>query len=121
MSEHYAEPQMYVAPQQVQQSNELWLTRIFERFGVNRLNGEHFDRRSLWRAPELLLSQTCGYPLMTELRGQVHLIGRPRYELLHSSAGDRSLLLTSENNPFTALADFYDSRGVLMVVTPTPA
>jgi len=114
MSEHYAELQMYVAPQQVQQANELWLTRIFERLGVNRRNAEHLDLRSLWRAPELLLSQTCGYPLMTELRGRVQLIGRPRYELLHSSAGEHcSLLLTRDDNPRTTLADFYGSRGVI--------
>lgn len=114
MTEHYAELQMYVAPQQIQQANELWLARIFERLGVTRRNARHLELRSLWRAPELLLSQTCGYPLMVELRGQVKLIGRPRYELIHSSAGSHcSLLLTRGDNPRTVLADFYDSRGVI--------
>lgn len=114
MSDHYAELLMYVAPQQVQQANEQWLTRILQRLGANRLSAEHLDLRSLWRAPQLLVTQTCGYPLMTELRGQVQLIGRPRYELPHSSAGEHcSLLLTRDDNPRTALADFYDSRGVI--------
>jgi ABC-type phosphate/phosphonate transport system substrate-binding protein len=114
MSDHYAELLMYVAPQQVQQANEQWLARILERLAASRRSAGQLDLRSVWRAPELLLSQTCGYPLMTELRGQVRLIGRPRYELPHSSAGNHcSLLLTREDNPRRALADFYDSRGVI--------
>src|SRR5476651_468223 len=114
MSERYAELLMYVAPQQVQQANERWLSRILERLGVLRRTAGHLDLRALWRAPELLLTQTCGYQLMTELRGQVQVLGRPRYELPHSSAGTHcSLLLTRDDNPRTALADFYNSRGVI--------
>ncbi|MBK5408467.1 PhnD/SsuA/transferrin family substrate-binding protein [Pseudomonas sp. TH34] len=114
MSDRYAELLMYVAPQEVQQANERWLSRILERLGLTRRNAEHLDLRSLWRAPELLLTQTCGYPLMTELRGQVQVIGRPRYELPHSSGGQHcSLLLTRDDNPRTALADFHNSRGVI--------
>ncbi|MDY7535014.1 PhnD/SsuA/transferrin family substrate-binding protein [Pseudomonas sp. Bout1] len=114
MTDRYAELLMYVAPQQVQQANEVWLSRILERLGATRRTAEHLDLRALWRAPELLLTQTCGYPLMTELRGQVQVIGRPRYELPHSSAGTHcSLLLTRDDNPRSALADFYNSRGVI--------
>lgn len=114
MSDRYAELLMYVAPQKVQQANERWLSRILERLGLTRRNAEHLDLRSLWRAPELLLTQTCGYPLMTELRGQVQVIGRPRYELPHSSGGQHcSLLLTRDDDPRTALADFHNSRGVI--------
>jgi ABC-type phosphate/phosphonate transport system substrate-binding protein len=32
-----------------------------------------------WLAPDLLLSQTCGYPLMTSLRGRVTLLCTPAY------------------------------------------
>ncbi len=114
MSEHYAELLMYVAPQQVLEANEQWLARILERLDVTRRTADGLDLLSLWRAPELLLTQTCGYPLMTQLRGQVRLIGRPRYELPDSSAGNHcSLLLTRDDNPRTTLADFYDSRGVI--------
>jgi ABC-type phosphate/phosphonate transport system substrate-binding protein len=114
MSEHYAELLMYVAPQQVLEANEQWLARILERLDVTRRTADGLDLLSLWRAPELLLAQTCGYPLMTQLRGQVRLIGRPRYELPDSSAGNHcSLLLTRDDNPRTTLTDFYDSRGVI--------
>lgn len=114
MSEHYAELLMYVAPEAVQQANQEWLARIFERLNLIRRNADHLDLHGLWLAPELLVTQTCGYPLMTQLRGQVRVIGRPRYELAHSSNGEHcSLLLTRDDNPRVALADFYNSRGVI--------
>jgi ABC-type phosphate/phosphonate transport system substrate-binding protein len=114
MSDHYAELLMYVAPAAVQQANQQWLMRILERLGLSRRNADHLDLHSLWLAPELLVSQTCGYPLMTQLRGQVRVIGRPRYELPYSSHGDHcSLLLTRDDNPRTTLADFHNSRGVI--------
>ncbi|MCR9113842.1 MAG: PhnD/SsuA/transferrin family substrate-binding protein [Rhodobacteraceae bacterium] len=34
-----------------------------------------------WRAPDLVLSQTCGYPYRARLHGQVHLVGTPDYGL----------------------------------------
>ena len=37
------------------------------------------DLHAHWRSPDLLLSQTCGYPLATALRDQVRLVGTPRY------------------------------------------
>ncbi|AVE05373.1 phosphate ABC transporter substrate-binding protein [Pseudomonas palleroniana] len=114
MSEHYAELRMYVAPEAIQQANDQWLTRIFEHLALRRLNADHLDLPGVWLAPQLLMAQTCGYPLMTQLRGQVRVIGRPRYELPHSSGGEHcSLLLTRDDNPRHTLADFYNSRGVI--------
>ena len=114
MSEHYAELLMYVAPEPIQQANQQWITRILEQLNLRRLNADHLDLHGLWLAPELLVTQTCGYPLMTQLRGQVRVIGRPRYELPHSSSGEHcSLLLTRDANPRRALVDFYNSRGVI--------
>ena len=37
------------------------------------------DHLGHWREHELLLSQSCGFPLMTELAGQVRLVGAFRY------------------------------------------
>ena len=114
MSEHYAELLMYVAPEPIQQANQQWLARVFERLDLKRRNADHLNLPGLWRASELLVSQTCGYPLMTQLRGQVRIIGRPRYELAHSSGGEHcSLLLTRTDNPRRTLAEFYNSRGVI--------
>lgn len=114
MSEHYAELRMYVAPEQIEQANQQWLARILERLKLRRLSAGQLDLPGLWLAPELLVTQTCGYPLMTQLRGQVRVIGRPRYELPHSSDGEHcSLLLTRDDNPRISLAQFYNSRGVI--------
>jgi ABC-type phosphate/phosphonate transport system substrate-binding protein len=35
--------------------------------------------REVWRDPALFLSQTCGYPLVHELRGRVRVVATPRY------------------------------------------
>ena len=114
MSEHYAELRMYVAPQQIEQANQQWLARVLEHLNLRRLNADHLDLPGLWLAPELLVTQTCGYPLMTQLRGQVRVIGRPCYALPHSSDGEHcSLLLTRDDNPRMSLAQFYNSRGVI--------
>jgi ABC-type phosphate/phosphonate transport system substrate-binding protein len=114
MLSRYAELLMYVAPEQIRLANEQWLARILERLGVNRRSAEGLELMQLWLAPQLLLTQTCGYPLMTALRGQVRVIGRPRYELPDSSGGNHcSLLLTRANEPRRTLAALFDSRGVI--------
>jgi len=38
------------------------------------------DLPAHWLAPRLLLSQTCGYPLMTALHGRVRLVAVPAYD-----------------------------------------
>lgn len=114
MSDHYAELRMYVAPEPIEQANQQWIARILDHLNLGRRNADHLDLHGLWLAAELLLTQTCGYPLMTQLRGQVRVIGRPCYELPHSSQGEHcSLLLTRDDNPRHTLADFYNSRGVI--------
>lgn len=37
------------------------------------------DLLAHWRRPDLLLSQTCGFPLVTSLAGQVRYVATPRY------------------------------------------
>ena len=37
------------------------------------------DLKAAWRDPQLFFSQTCGYPLMTELRGAVRVVATPCY------------------------------------------
>jgi ABC-type phosphate/phosphonate transport system substrate-binding protein len=114
MTQHIAELLMYVAPAQIRQANERWLTRILERLNATRRDAEGLSLPELWLSPQLLLTQTCGYPLMTTLRGQVRVLGRPRYELPDSTGGNHcSLLLTRADNPRQALPDFRDSRGVI--------
>ena len=114
MPGRYAELAMYVAPQPVQVASEQWLTRIVALLDAPRRDGRGLELLELFRSPDLLLTQTCGYPLMTLLRGQVQLVGRPRYELNDSSAGNHcSLIVSRATDPRIDLADFKGSRGVI--------
>lgn len=114
MTRHLAELLMYTAPEPIRQANEIWLTQILERLGITRRTAEGLSLTDLWLPPDLLLTQTCGYPLMTALRGKVRVLGRPRYELLHASGGNHcSLLLSRADDLRRSLPDFLGSRGVI--------
>lgn len=114
MAQHIAELLMYTAPEPIRQANERWLARILEKLGVTRRNADSLSLAQLWLSPDLLLTQTCGYPLMTALRGRVRVLGRPHYELPDSSGGTHcSLLLSRANDPRDSLIAFRDSRGVI--------
>lgn len=59
-----------------------------------------------WRAEDLLLSQTCGYPLTTQLP-QVQVVGQFHYTASGCEGGDyRSLLIVRNGDVSTSLADF---------------
>ncbi|BDA83481.1 phosphate ABC transporter substrate-binding protein [Aureimonas sp. SA4125] len=64
------------------------------------------DLPSHWTAPNLLLSQTCGYPLTHGLEGRVQIVGTPCYDApgcegpLYSSA-----FVVREGDPAETLAD----------------
>jgi ABC-type phosphate/phosphonate transport system substrate-binding protein len=114
MTQHFAELLMYTAPEPIHQANERWLTRILEHLGDTRRDAEGLSLLDLWLSPHLLLTQTCGYPLMTALRGKVRVLGRPRYELPDSSGGNHcSLILGRIEDARRTLPEFRDSRGVI--------
>lgn len=65
------------------------------------------DLAQHWLDPGLLLSQTCGYPLVTRLAGQVRLVGTFRYQVRGSNnQGCRSQLMARADDGGRALADF---------------
>ena len=114
MTQHHTELLMYIAPEPIRAANERWIARILEQLGHTRLSAEGLSLPQLWLSPDLLLTQTCGYPLMTALRGQVRIVGRPRYELPDASAGNHcSLIISRVDDPRKTLADFHNSRGVI--------
>lgn len=58
-----------------------------------------------WRNPMLLLSQTCGYPLVTTLDAQVRVVATPCYSAPGcSGAWMRSALVVREEDPAENLA-----------------
>jgi ABC-type phosphate/phosphonate transport system substrate-binding protein len=115
MPQGFAELLMYVAPQRVHDAQETWLARTLELLGAERLPlDDTTDLKGLWRSSHLLLSQTCGYPLITQLRGQVQIIGRPVYQLPHASEGNHcSLIVARDDDTRHELIDFRGSRGLV--------
>lgn len=114
MSQGFAELRMYVAPPRVQSAQQAWMTRVLELLSAERLEAHGLDLKQLWLSPALLITQTCGYPLMTALRGQVQVVGRPVYQLPNSSGGNHcSLLVARSDDPRQQLEDFRGSHGLL--------
>jgi len=114
MAQGFAELRMYVAPERLLQAQEQWLGRVLELLAVERLDAQALDLKLLWLSPRLLLTQTCGYPLMTQLPGKVQVVGRPVYELPNSSGGNHcSLIVARADDPRESLTAFRGSHGLI--------
>lgn len=60
-----------------------------------------------WEHPMMLLSQTCGYPYRTRLKGKVALVGTPDYAVEDCPPGFyRSVLVTRDASARYSLSDF---------------
>ena len=60
-----------------------------------------------WESPDLVLSQTCGYPFRARLQGRVTYIGTPDYGVAGCPPGHyRSLFVVRADDPRQTLADF---------------
>ncbi len=66
---------------------------------------------AIWADPALLLGQTCGYPLVTSLRGRVTLVATPCYCAPGCEAGRyRSAVIVRAADPARALPDLRGRR-----------
>ncbi len=75
---------MYDLPEIEVATNAWWrgLARAFRREGIVDVPDELWrgaNYRDPWTRHDLLLSQTCGYPLIHELRGKATLVATPCY------------------------------------------
>lgn len=69
------------------------------------------ELHGFWRRPNLLMSQTCGYPLMHGLHEQVQLIATPRFDAPGcEGAHYSSVLVTRSDAPFDTLASLRGAR-----------
>lgn len=60
-----------------------------------------------WRSPDLVFSQTCGFPFRSRLYGQVTLVGTPDYGVEGCAPGYySSVFVARADDPRAALADF---------------
>jgi ABC-type phosphate/phosphonate transport system substrate-binding protein len=102
---------MYDLPELAWANDALW-TGLAERLRAAGVEGvpDRLARgaplASLWTDPDLLLAQTCGYPLVKALAGKVQLVATPRY---HARGCDgpfhRSAVVVRTENTASGLAD----------------
>lgn len=60
-----------------------------------------------WQSPDLILSQTCGYPFRARLHGQVAYVGTPDFGVEGCPPGYyRSVFVARVDDPRACLADF---------------
>ena len=65
------------------------------------------DLASLWRSPNLLFGQTCGYPYVKDLRDSVALIATPEYDFPGcDGASHRSFVVCRANDRRLSLESF---------------
>lgn len=64
-----------------------------------------------WLSPDLLLSQTCGYPYRVRLHGKVNLVGTPDHGLDGCPPGHYcSVFVARADDPRASFADFAGAR-----------
>ncbi|MFL9960269.1 PhnD/SsuA/transferrin family substrate-binding protein [Paraburkholderia sediminicola] len=83
-----------------------WLDDVLRRVKpACRIVEPDEELHGFWRRPNLLLSQTCGYPLMRGLHEQVQLIATPRFDAPGcEGAHYSSMLVTRADAQFDTLA-----------------
>ena len=94
----------------------LWalLRHALATHGIKRLPADLTwpeDYHAHWQAPDLLLSQTCGYPLTHALAGQVQLVGCFSYDAPQCEGiFCRSVLVARDEHAHLALEGFRGLR-----------
>ena len=64
-----------------------------------------------WTSPSLLLGQTCGYPLLTQLKESVQLVATPHYAAEGcEGAYHRAAIVVRSDSPFASIDDLRGSR-----------
>ncbi|PVM86013.1 phosphate/phosphite/phosphonate ABC transporter substrate-binding protein [Caulobacter radicis] len=109
---------MYDLPELREANDQLWsaIARRLKARGVRapaRLSRDE-PLENVWRNPDLLLAQTCGYPLAKQLKGAVRVLATPRYRAAGcDGALHRSAILVRAEDPAANLADLRGQRCAL--------
>ena len=102
---------MYDLPDVTAATDAWWagLARAMRREGIEDVPDglrRDDDVKPTWRAPDLLFSQTCGYPLMHEFAGQLRVVATPHFDC-PGCEGPRycSLVIVRADDTASALDD----------------
>ena len=93
---------MYDWPEFTQATNRLW-TSIRDNFSKAGIDAPaSLDRTAppaeSWLSPKLLLSQTCGLPLIADLSEKVKVLGSFAYHGIEPAGSYHSVIITQANN-----------------------
>ena len=107
----FASLPMYDRPEVQGANDRLWQsirTRLGEGPETLTRSGDLWDH---WARPDLILSQTCGYPYRARLHGKVTLVGTPDYGLEGCPPGHYcSVIVVRADDPRDDPAAFTEAR-----------
>lgn len=111
--------QMYWTPT-LSGAVEAWWRGLSAHLGAQGVGGipatlsQPEDIYSIWRAPGLVFSQTCGGPLVTQLGDSVRVIGTPAYDTPYSAGiRYRSAIVVRPDDEARDLADLRGRRAAI--------
>ena len=103
----------------LQAQTDAWWAALARAFRAEGLQGvpdileRGGDAAALWLSPDLLFSQTCGYPLTHALKGRVTLLATPEYDCPGCEGGFYfSEILVREDADYGDLAALKGARAV---------
>jgi ABC-type phosphate/phosphonate transport system substrate-binding protein len=92
-------------------TDALW-SAIAHHLGLSIALTRDADLDAIWTAPDLLLAQTCGYPLTTRLDARV--VATPIYDAPGcQGAWHRSAIIVRHDDPAATLADLAGRRAAI--------
>ena len=99
---------MYDRPETVEANDRFWqLLRVKLPTGAPRaLTRNVTDLMSHWQAPDLILSQTCGFPYRAKLAGKVSLVATPVLALDCPTGHYYSVIIAHKDRAGAPLAHF---------------
>jgi ABC-type phosphate/phosphonate transport system substrate-binding protein len=102
---------MYDLPEAAPHTDTWWrgLAAAMREAGIRDVP-DHLERgdnhTATWVSPDLLFSQTCGYPLTHAYRGRLSLVATPIYAVPGCQDTDyRSFVMVRRSDPATRIAD----------------
>ncbi len=106
---------MYDWPEIREATDSLWraIRRQLQERGIEAAEALNrgSDPEALWTNPDLLLSQTCGYPYANRLTGKVALVGTPAHAVTGAVPGSYfSVLVARKTQPPQHLSDLTCKR-----------
>ncbi len=107
---------MYDRPETAAANDRLW-ARVRDALRAEHIAAPETLTRSedglldQWTSPDLVLSQTCGYPYRARLHGHVTLVGTPDFGVDGAPEGYyRSVFVARADDPRRGLVDFDGAR-----------